>query len=255
MTAGEVVDDVSVVPDDTEVRRGLHGRDPFDGLIRIGLTGGVRVLRDTEHALDFRVFRKLFDHIHVGARGSHRDRDELETEVLGDAEVAVIPGRRAQELATALDDPGFIPFPGAHGVALHEVVEHHVEARVAADDDLLDRNAEDLGEQASRLDEAHEVAVVQDILLLLRLQIGTGVDDVEHLDGGLFLFDRGLASGHVQVETLLHILVITGLKPVLLGLQFFTCHFGILFHGEPSFRKTANILQKISTLCNFTMKN
>ena len=169
--------------------------------------------------------------------------------------MAVIAGRRAQEFAAALDDPGFVRFPGTHRETLHEVVEHHVEARVAADDDLLDRNAEDLGEQASRLDETHEVAVVQDILLLLRRQVGTGVDDVEHLDGSLFLFDGGLAAGHVQVEALLHVLVITGLKSLLFGRQFFTCHFRILFHGEPSFRKTANIIQKITAICNFSMKN
>ena len=45
MTAGEVVDDIGIVPNDAEVRRRLHAGNAFDGLVRVGLTGGVRVFR------------------------------------------------------------------------------------------------------------------------------------------------------------------------------------------------------------------
>ena len=88
---GQVVDDVSLIPEDLEIRRsGLHLGKTLDGLIAVGVAVGVGILRHTPDALDVRILsHQLFHNVHIRAIGGHRHADQLKAKLLGDFEMAV----------------------------------------------------------------------------------------------------------------------------------------------------------------------
>ena len=76
MIVGQVVDTVSVVPEDSEVTgSGLEVGETTDGFIRIGGAVGVRVLRNTPDTLDgIVVVDPALDQCHIRSFGGHRGR-------------------------------------------------------------------------------------------------------------------------------------------------------------------------------------
>ena len=140
---GKIMHGVGVVPHDAEVGGGtLHGGETADRLIGVGHTRGVGILGDAEHALDGGIRSdEALDLVHVGAGLGHTDRDVLDAEVLGEAEVTVVTGRGAQPLH-ALE---LVP-RGVTGHALLPIMDddvlHDVEAGGAEDDGLLGGNAQ-----------------------------------------------------------------------------------------------------------------
>ena len=105
---GQVVDDVSLVPENLEIRGGgLHSGEAADGLIAVRVAVWVGVLRYAPDALDgVIVGDELLDHVHIGAVGAHGYRNQLKAHFLGDGKVAVIAGHRAEELAVFDLAPG-----------------------------------------------------------------------------------------------------------------------------------------------------
>ena len=95
---------IGVVPHQPEIVCGRsHLHQPANGLPGVRDARRVRVDRHAPHALDGRVRGDEFlDQVDVGAVLAHRHGDHLDAEALGDREVAVVAGRRAQELDAGL---------------------------------------------------------------------------------------------------------------------------------------------------------
>ena len=98
---GQVVDDISLVPENFKVRSGgLHSGKTLNGLIAVDIAIGIGVLGHTPDTLDGIILcHQFFDHIHIRTRGAHGDVNHLKAELLGDGKVAVIARHRAEELA------------------------------------------------------------------------------------------------------------------------------------------------------------
>ena len=162
MIVGQVVDTVSVVPEDSEVTgSGFQVCKAADSLIRIGGAVGVCVLRNTPDALDgIVVVDPALNQCHIGSFGGHRNVDHLDAENLADAEVTVISGDRAEEFQLFLLAPGFFAAGEAEDHCACDGVVHHVQRRVAADEDLVLMDAHDFSEQPSCLRDTFQLAIV-----------------------------------------------------------------------------------------------
>ena len=162
LLAVDVVDAVGIVPDDAEVGRGaFHLGQTAHDLARIGHAGRVGVLRHTDDALDRGVLRQLLDALDVGlAVRTVFHRDHLDAERFQHPEVAVIAGGRADEPDFIQSAPRLVHAGGAVQHQPRERVVNHVEARIAADEDLLRRDLKQLGKQRLCLGNAVEQAVV-----------------------------------------------------------------------------------------------
>ena len=85
--------------------------------------------------------------------------------------MAVIAGHRAGELHLVELAPGGDACAVRH--ALGNIVTHHIQARIAAYDDILRGDAHQLGKQALALRDAVEHAVVAAIHPILRFHVGS----------------------------------------------------------------------------------
>ena len=96
----QVVHAVGVVPEDAEIGRGRgHLDQATHGVLAKGDARGVGILGHAPDALDGIVGGdEALDFVHVGAVVGHRDGDVLDTQIGGDAKVAVVAGNRAQKL-------------------------------------------------------------------------------------------------------------------------------------------------------------
>ena len=96
----QVVHAVGVVPEDAEIGCGRgHLNQAAHSVLAKGDTRGVGILGHAPDALDGIVGGdEALDLVHVGAVVGHRDGDVLDTQIGGDAKVAVVAGNRAQEL-------------------------------------------------------------------------------------------------------------------------------------------------------------
>ena len=92
----EMVDAVSVVPEDPEIfcRRFQLGKAVYS-LVRVGDSLGVGVLGYAPDSLNSGIIvDQFFYHIHIRAFHSHGNRDHLDAEIFGDREVTVISRNR-----------------------------------------------------------------------------------------------------------------------------------------------------------------
>ena len=201
LVLGEVVHRVGVVPEDLEVgRRGLHARQPAGHLVADDRTGRVGVGRDDPDALDRPVGAgDAGDLVDVGALVGHRHGDHLDAEVLEEREVAVVAGHRADEGDLVLLGPGARGVDGPEEEQVDEHVAHHRQRGVAAGDDLLGLDPEQLGEDLAQLGQPGEAAVVA--------HVGAGAvrggrREGEHRVGEVELCGARLAARHVELGAL-----------------------------------------------------
>ena len=91
---------ISVIPEDAEiVRCGGHGCQLAHDLIAIRNAARIGILWHAPDALHRSIIRHEFlDHVHVGTIFVHGNRDHLDAECLGHAEVTIIARNRAEEL-------------------------------------------------------------------------------------------------------------------------------------------------------------
>jgi hypothetical protein len=134
----EIVNGVGVVPEQAEVGRGrLHARQAFDHTPAVGHAGGVAVLRHAPHAEDGGVRpHQLLHLIHVGPIRAELDRQHLDPEMLADGEMTIVARARAKKLHARRAPPGARATRHAVRQRAHHRVMHHLQAAVAADDDL-----------------------------------------------------------------------------------------------------------------------
>ena len=227
------MDDVSLIPENFEVgSSSLHLGEAVDGLVAVGVAVGVGILRHTPDALDGIILgHQLFNNVHIRAGRSHGNADELKTELLGDGEVAVIAGYRAEELALLHLRPGAGRLGEAEAVAHRDEVVHDLQAGVAAHKDFLRLDTHHVAEQLTGLVQALKVAVVAGI--------GAGVGGViGHLQQPhcqVHLVRAGLAAGHVQLQAHCLKILVLFFQSCLLSSQFVAGHLKIICHNTHSF--------------------
>ena len=201
----ERVERVGVVPDDPEVRRrGRHRGDRLDHVVRIGDPGRVAVARHAEHALHVRVrTREARDFVHVGAVVAHRDVQHLDAVALEHGEVAVVAGTGTKELDRHRS-PGAtprIPAGHTHQHRLHNDVVHPLEAGVAADEDQVGIDAQNLAEDRTQLRQTTGISAVVPAVRA----VGGGIVLPRHCRQQAVragkLLRRRLAAGHVEAQT------------------------------------------------------
>ena len=159
---GEGVHGVGVVPEQPEIGCGrAHLHQPSHLFPCERDAGRVGEHRHAPHPLDGRVGGdELLDQVDVGSVLEHRHVDHLDAQALGDGEVPVVAGHRAQEL----DDGIVAPRPRRIHPAVQQREHHHVvhqlEARVVTGDQVLHRDAEQLAEDGAQFGQAVQAAVV-----------------------------------------------------------------------------------------------
>ena len=77
-------------------------------------------------------------------------------------------------------------------------VEHHVQAGVAVDDDLIGANLHHVGHQLLALLNAVQNAVVPAVGAVLADQVALAVEHIHHAHGQVQLLLPRLAPGHIQ---------------------------------------------------------
>ena len=151
----EIVNRVGVVPEDAEVRcGGPEGGEAANDFIRVSDARGVRVLGNAPDALDRRiVLDEAHDLVHVGALRRHANGHVRVAHGGADCEVAIIAGRRAQELERAAGGLNRMGLAAANAVdpAMDDDVVHDVQARRSTEDEIVRVDAKKIcHETASR---------------------------------------------------------------------------------------------------------
>ena len=120
---------IGVVPEDAEIGRSAgHGCEACDGIVRVCDASRVGVLGDAPYSLDSIVFAdEGFYFVHVRSVFVHADGNHLDAEKLGDGEVAVVSGNRAEPRYVLELAPGLLAEIAVQKTVAHKVV-HDVEA-------------------------------------------------------------------------------------------------------------------------------
>ena len=199
---------VGVVPEDAEIGRGRgHLDQATHGVLAKGDARGVGILGHAPYTLDGIVGgNQALDFVHIGAVVGHRDGNVLDAQVGGDAKVAIVAGNRAQELDLLAVVRCLVSLPGL--AAARATAPEHAgdvvldqQARRAQHECLLSGAAQELPCQLACRGNALKAAVVGTIDVAV-VQIGIGIEDIEHGSRDVHLGGRRLAAGHVERQAL-----------------------------------------------------
>ncbi len=194
---------VGVVPEQAKIRRRRgHAGEASHHLRRVGDAGGVAVARYAPHTHHGGVLARPLLHLcQVRAFVCHVHRDQLETEMLGEREVAIVTGARTQELERSAIAPRAVAPGNAEQQRADQGVVHECEARAASCNDVARLDLEDGGEEGAQLGDPLEPAVVAAvdpvagaIVVAPRL--------LEQPSGQVQLLGRRQPAGHVEIEAL-----------------------------------------------------
>ena len=204
----QVVHAVGVVPEDAEIGRGRgHLDQAAHGVLAKGDARGVGILGHAPDTLDGIVGgNEALDLVHVGAVVGHRDGDVLDAQVGGDAKVAIVAGNGAQELDLLAVVRGLVGVPGL--AAARAAAPEHAgdivldqKARRTQHERLLGGAAQELPCQLTCRGNTLEAAVVGAVDVAV-VQIGVGIEDIEHGARDVHLGGRRLAAGHIERQAL-----------------------------------------------------
>ena len=204
----QVVHAVGVVPEDAEIGRGRgHLDQAAHGVLAKGDARGVGILGHAPDALDGVVGgNQALDLVHVGTVVSHRDRDVLDAQVGGDAKMTIVAGNGTQELDLLAVVRGLVGVPGL-AAARATAPEHagdvmlNQKARRTQHKRLLGGATQKLPRQLACRRNALKAAVVGAVDIAV-VQIGIGIEDIEHGSRDVHLGGRRLAAGHVERQAL-----------------------------------------------------
>ena len=97
----EMVAYISIIPEDPEIRScSLHPGKSVACLFGIHDSVRIAVARNAPDTLYLLVLNEFFDNVHVRTVLRHRDSDKLKAHCLGNSEVSVIAGCRAEPLSS-----------------------------------------------------------------------------------------------------------------------------------------------------------
>ena len=225
---GQVVDDISLIPEDLEIRSsGLHLGHPVNGLIAVSITIRVGILGHAPDALDGVILgHQLLHNVHIGAIGGHGHADQLKAELLGDSKVTVIAGHRAEELALFHLRPRAGRLREAEHIANVDEVIHQLQAGVAAHEHFLGLDTEHIRKQDASLVQALKITIVAGVGACIRGVVG----HLQQVHCQIHLVGAGLAACHVQLQTLCLKLFISLFQRCLFSGQRIAIHLVIICH-------------------------
>ena len=222
---GEMVYAVCVIPENAEILSlRLEVCKTLYNCVGISNAGRVGVHRNAPDTLDLLVLgNQLLYSVHVRTVLEVINVDHLDTERLADSEVSVIAGSRAEELHMLVFAPGLLAAEYAKLHCTDNDVVHHLEAGVAAYDDLVSGNAEHFLEQSLSLGDTVEYAVVAAVDAVAGLVVAVKAVK-EHVKRKVELLGGRLTSRHIELQTLCLVVCILLLKRCLFSLKLFFAH-------------------------------
>ena len=225
---GQVVDDVSLIPEDLEIRSsGLHLGHPVNGLIAVSITIRVGILGHAPDALDGVILgHQLLHNVHIGAIGGHGHADQLKAVLLSDGKVAVIAGHRAEELALFHLRPGAGRLREAEHIANVDEVVHQLQAGIAAHEHFLGLDTEHIRKQDASLVQALQITIVAGIGAC----VGGVIVHLQQTHCQIHLVRAGLATGHVQLQVHGQKLFVLLIQLCLFGSELLMIHLKIVCH-------------------------
>ena len=225
MILGEMVYAVCVIPENAEILSlRLEVCKTLYNCVGISNAGRVGVHRNAPDTLDLLVLgNQLLYSVHVRTVLKVINVDHLDTERLADSEVSVIAGSRAEELHMLVFAPGLLAAEYAKLHCTDNCVVHHLEAGVAAYDDLVSGNAEHFLEQSLSLGDTVEYAVVAAVDAVAGLVVAVKAVK-EHVKRKVELLGGRLTSRHIELQTLCLVVCILLLKRCLFSLKLFFAH-------------------------------
>ena len=198
----EMVDAVSVIPVNTEVRCcRFQMCETFNGFFGISVTLRVGVFRNTPDSLYCRVFIDVFlNHIHIRAFRRHRNVDHLNTEEFCDTEVTVISRYRTEEFYLIKLAPWCIPH-NSMGIGTCNGIEHYIQTGVTINNDILRLHLRHLTEKSLGFRNSIDNAIVTAVHAGLAFQVCIARKYFHHFHGKIKLIRCRFTTGHVQCQT------------------------------------------------------
>ena len=145
----------------------------------------------------------------------------------------VITGRRTEELSVLDLIPRLTAVLDRAEHHMGDSVEHHCEARAAADHYVLGLYAEHLCKELFALGDTVKNTVVADIHTVLADKIGVFVEDAQHSVGDIKLLLAGLSPRHIQVEPLGFYFLVFLLQRLILAFELLSTAVHIVHHYSP----------------------
>ena len=147
-----MVNAVCIVPEDTEIFGcRLQRCKTADGFVRISVALRVGIFRHTPDTFDGIILcHQFFYQIHIRSFRSHRNIDHLDSEILGDREMAVISRYRTQEFHFVQFGP-WCTSCDTVCIRTCNRIEHYRQAGISIYDHLVWLYLTDIGEQFFRL--------------------------------------------------------------------------------------------------------
>ena len=192
----ELVNSVSVVPEDTEVGScGLHRSQTADRLVGIGIAVGVGVLGVTPDTLDGRVGSdKTLNGIHIGTCLCHLNGNKLEAQGLCNGKVTVVTGARTKEGKLLLFSPRSLTAHNAVKERSRDGVVHKIEGCVTANYYIFSGDTQKVCEKLLRFGNTVKNTVVTAVKTRLAEAILILGKSCEHIGHNVKLCASGLTS-------------------------------------------------------------
>ena len=177
-----MMDRICVVPEDPEVLcGGFKCCKSLNGLIRIGISLGIRILGNAPDSLYGLVAGYvLFHHIHIGALGSHGNRDHLDAEMLAYCKMSVISGCRAEELHLIQLAPGSISAYSVGKCSRYGII-HYIKRSISAYDDIFGRGLHYACHELLCFGDTVKLSVISGIYASGRLKIACRIDHIKEI--------------------------------------------------------------------------
>ena len=200
---GKIVKHVCIIPEHAEVLcRRLHRSDTLNRFGGIGKARGVGILGNAPHTLYGFIGRnELFYHIHIGAVLVKRYIDHFDAEEFADSKMSVISGNGTKEGDLIVLRPGLAAvLDGVKHTACNRIV-HKVQARVAADDDMIGGNSKHFAKQTLHFVNAVKSAIVTAVAAGFGKAFFIGLYRSKKAFHCGNLLCRGLAARHIELKS------------------------------------------------------
>ena len=231
----KMMDTVSIIPENPEIRsRRFQSGKTADCFIRIGIPCRIGIFWHTPDSLDRRILRnQIFHHIHIRPCRRHGNRYHLNPEIFRNPKMPVIAWNRAEEFYLIQPAPRRVSHDTMRIRAGNRII-HDVKRRISVNNDVVRIVFHHVTDENLCLMNTAQDAVIPTVRSIFAAQIRIGIQHIHHSHGEIQLFLAGLAAAHIKMQLQRLILAIFLPQLLLLGLQLFSAHFLVWFHGSSS---------------------
>ena len=144
--------------------------------------------------------------------------------------MTVIARHRTQKLHPIQFAPGCM----SHNTMSHRAgnrIIHHIQAGITVNNNLICRDLAHSSQKLLGLLDSIQHTIITAVYTLTAFQIHTAIKNIQHTHGQIQLFGTGFSSGHIQLQPLILIMFILGLKFIFQYKQFVFTHGFIRLHN------------------------